>query len=71
MRVQYGFTRLEPASQNNQGEYDINVRRAPLAAQQKWLPASTVQGEGVFIELSPDALEEWSRRAAVKSAPSY
>ena len=66
VRVQYGFTRLEPASQNNQGEYDINVRRAPLAAQQKWLPASTVQGEGVFLELSPDVLEEWSRRAAVQ-----
>jgi len=66
VRVQYGFTRLEPANQNNQGEYDINVRRAPLSAKQGWLPASTVQGEGVFFELSPDALAEWSNRPVVQ-----
>ena len=67
VRVQYGFTRLEPASQNNQGEYDINVRRAPLSSNDNWLPATTVQGEGVFFELEPDALDEWSKRPAVQA----
>ena len=67
VRVQYGFTRLEPASQNNQGEYDINVRRAPLSSNDNWLPATTVQGEGVFFELAPDALREWSNRPAVQA----
>jgi hypothetical protein len=65
VRVQYGFTRLEPASQDNQGEYDINVRKAPLSVGEKWLPATTVQGEGVFIELSPSAIDEWTKRPAV------
>ena len=65
VRVQYGFTRLEPASQDNQGEYDINVRKAPLSFGKGWLPATTVQGEGVFLELSPSAISEWSNRPAV------
>lgn len=65
VRVQYGFTRLEPASQDNQGEYDINVRKAPLSSGKGWLPATTVQGEGVFLELSPKAIAEWSNRPAV------
>ena len=65
VRVQYGFTRLEPASQDNQGEYDINVRKAPLSSGKGWLPATTVQGEGVFLELSPDAINEWNKRPAV------
>ena len=65
VRVQYGFTRLEPASQDNQGEYDINVRKAPLSSDKGWLPATTVQGEGVFLELSPNAIAEWSNRPAV------
>jgi hypothetical protein len=65
VRVQYGFTRLEPASQDNQGEYDINVRRAPLSSDTGWLPANTIQGEGVFLELSPEAIAEWGNRPAV------
>jgi hypothetical protein len=65
VRVQYGFSRLEPASQDNQGEYDIHVRRAPLSSGLGWLPAATIQGEGVFLELAPKAIAEWSNRAAV------
>jgi hypothetical protein len=65
VRVQYGFTRLEPASQDNQGEYDIHVRRAPLSSGTGWLPATTIQGEGVFLELAPEAVAEWNNRSAV------
>ncbi len=67
VRVQFGFTRLEPASADNQGEPDsLDVRRAPLAVESQWLPAATVQGEGIFLELSPDALAAWSNRKAVQ-----
>lgn len=67
VRVQFGFTRLEPLSADNQGEYDsLDVKRAPLAATAQWLPAATVRGEGVFIELSEEAIEAWSKREAVK-----
>lgn len=68
VRVQFGFTRLEPASADNQGEPDsLDVRRAPLAVDAQWLPAATVQGEGIFVELCPDALEAWSNRRAVQA----
>ena len=67
VRVQVGFTRLEPASADNQGEPDsLDVRRAPLALDAAWLPAATVQGEGIFLELCPDAIERWSNRKAVQ-----
>jgi hypothetical protein len=68
VRVQFGFTRLEPASADNQGEPDsLDVRRAPLAIDAKWLPAASVQGEGIFLELCPDAVEEWSKRKPVQT----
>ncbi|MCA9625750.1 MAG: hypothetical protein KC731_42300, partial [Myxococcales bacterium] len=67
VRVQFGFTRLEPASSDNQGEPDsLDVRRAPLAAHAQWLPAATVQGEGIFLELCPDALAAWSNQKPVQ-----
>ncbi|MEQ9324751.1 MAG: DUF1998 domain-containing protein, partial [Polyangiaceae bacterium] len=67
VRVQFGFTRLEPASADNQGEPDsLDIRRAPLAVNAQWLPAATVQGEGLFLELDPKALHDWSNRKAVQ-----
>lgn len=67
VRVQFGFTRLSPPSADNQGEYDEEaVKRAPLAVDARWLPAATVQGEGVFFELSPEAIERWQERPAVR-----
>lgn len=67
VRVQFGFTRLEPASADNQGEPDsLDIRRAPLSVNAQWLPAATVQGEGLFLELDPEALHHWSNRPAVK-----
>lgn len=68
--VQFGFTRLEPVSADVNGEYDdvdLDVKRAPLSAREDWLPAATLQGEGVFFELDPAALDEWLKRPAVKA----
>lgn len=67
IRVQFGFTRLEPPSADNQGEYDeLRIRRAPLAVDARWLPAAVVRGEGIFLELCPDALDAWKKRKAVQ-----
>lgn len=63
--VQFGFTRLEPSSADLQGEVDLGVARAPLGASERWLPAATLQGEGVFFALDAEALEAWSKRPAV------
>ncbi|QQR91027.1 MAG: DUF1998 domain-containing protein [Myxococcales bacterium] len=68
VRVQFGFTRLEPPTADNQGEFDeLSIKRAPLSAGEKWLPATTVQGEGVFIQLSNKALDEWQQRSKVQA----
>ena len=66
VRVQVGFTRIAAASADNQGEFDPEVRRAKLAVTETWLPATTVQGEGVFFSLSPVAIAQWEKRPAVQ-----
>jgi hypothetical protein len=33
---------------------------------EKWLPAAEVRGEGVFIELDPDAVAAWEQRPSVQ-----
>ena len=68
VEVQLGFTRLEPVSADAQGQFDdvnIGVKRAPLAAEESWLPAATLQGEGIFFALDAAALEAWEKRPAV------
>ncbi|HEY3351701.1 MAG TPA: DUF1998 domain-containing protein [Polyangia bacterium] len=66
VRAQIGFTRLEPATPDLQGEYDLGVQSAPLALLKDWLPASEIRGEGVFMRLSEDAVQAWEARPAVK-----
>jgi hypothetical protein len=66
VRAQIGFTRLEPATANLQGEYDLGVRSAPLGLDTDWLPASEIRGEGVFVRLDESAVCAWEARRAVK-----
>ncbi len=71
IRVQVSFSRLDSISSTLQGEYDFEQAKkkpAPLmlpTGNQKWLPAAEVRGEGIFIELDEDAVQEWERRQAV------
>jgi hypothetical protein len=67
VRVQIGFTRLEPAMPDLEGEFDLEVQSAPLSLTQSWLPASEVRGEGVFVQLEEQAVWEWERRPAVQA----
>ncbi|MCB9708797.1 MAG: DUF1998 domain-containing protein [Myxococcales bacterium] len=68
VRAQFGFTRLEPPMADNQGEFDdLNIKAAPLSVKESWLPATTVQGEGLFLQLSSAAIAEWEARSAVKA----
>jgi MrfA Zn-binding domain len=66
VRTQIGFTRLEPATPDLQGEYDLGVQSAPLGLVTDWLPASEIRGEGVFIRLAEKTVVEWEARSAVK-----
>jgi hypothetical protein len=65
VRVQIGFTRLEPVSADLEGEFDLGVQSARLGLATDWLPATEIQGEGVFIQLDEAAVREWESRRAV------
>lgn len=73
VRVQVSFSRFDSVHADLQGEYDFardKVRPAALTlptGNEKWLPAAEVRGEGVFIELDPQALAAWEQRAAVQA----
>ena len=58
VRAVRGFTRINPP-----GEVDAI---APLSAGRlPWLPAIEVRGEGIFLALAEDRVQEWERRPAV------
>lgn len=65
VRVQIGFTRLEPVQPDLEGEFDLAVQSAPLSLTQSWLPATEVRGEGVFLELDAAAVWRWEQREEV------
>ena len=65
IRVQVGFTRLEPVTANLQGEYDLEVRSAALSQTKNWLPASEIRGEGILIVLDEALVQAWETRPAV------
>ena len=52
-----GFTRLEAAGD------DSLAQLAPLRrTKPDWVPAAEVRGEGLFLQLSEDAIADWLRR---------
>ena len=61
-----GFTRLEPAMRDIHGEYDTDVERADIALDPQWFPAIENRGEGVFVQLHTDAVDEWRAREGVR-----
>lgn len=67
VRAMIGFTRLEAATPNLQGEFDIGARPAKIARNASWLPATEIRGEGVFLAIDEDELQAWEQRDAVKA----
>jgi hypothetical protein len=61
-----GFTRFEAETPDIQGEYESDVERAEIAMQPAWFPAVENRGEGIFIQLRPDAVMQWLARQAVR-----
>ena len=66
VRVQVGFTRIEPVAPDLQGEYDLGVQTAALGLAQDWLPANELLGEGFFVQLDEEAVRAWEAREAVR-----
>lgn len=64
--AQLGFTRFEALSPDVDGELQMGVHAAPLARETSWLPAVENRGEGIFLQVRADAIEEWLRRPQVQ-----
>ncbi len=65
----YGFTRLEPAATDSDGDVEdihLAVTGAPIASRTDWLPAVEQFGEGLFIQFDPDWIDRWLARPAVR-----
>ena len=62
-----GFTRLEAAMRDIHGEYDTDVERAEIALEPSWYyPAIENRGEGVFVQLRSDAVDQWQHAPEVR-----
>ena len=64
--AQVSFTRFEPSYADIDGELNLNVQSAALAAEPRWFPAIENKGEGVFISFNPAAIDTWKATEAVK-----
>jgi hypothetical protein len=71
VRVQVSFSRFDSVGANLQGEFDFEGRKVKPAVltlptgNEKWLPAAEVRGEGIFVELDPQAIARWEKSPAV------
>jgi hypothetical protein len=61
-----GFTRFEAVMPDINGEYESDVERAQLASEPRWFPAIENRGEGVFVQLRAQALNDWLGHKGVK-----
>ena len=57
VRALTGFFRLRPSDNPD----------CPMAVDENWVPAIPIHGEGVFLRLVPDALDEWDQQGMVQS----
>lgn len=62
-----GFTRLEAVMPDINGEYDTDVERAQIALEPSWFPAVENRGEGIFVQLRAEAVDDWLTRPAVQA----
>ncbi len=60
-----GFTRFEAVTPDINGEYETDVERAQIALEPTWFPAVENRGEGLFVQLSAQAVNSWLAREAV------
>jgi hypothetical protein len=63
--AQVGFTRFEPPT-TDLDELKLEVKRADLAREVTWLPATEIHGEGVLLSFKREKLDAWLKRPAVK-----
>jgi hypothetical protein len=62
-----GFTRFDAAGPDIRGELDLDVERAPLVVDPKWMPAVENRGEGLFIQFDEAAIKAWEEKPEVQA----
>ena len=63
VRVLVGFTRLEAAGDDSLSQLAPLRRTKP-----DWVPAAEVRGEGLFLQISEDAIADWLKRCGTLDA---
>ena len=66
VRALTAFSRFEAVMPDINGEYDTDVELAQLAVEPEWFPATENRGEGIFLQLRPEAVRSWLARDAVR-----
>jgi hypothetical protein len=66
-----GFTRFDFPSAEIDGELEIDVQRAPISLDAKWVPVTENRGEGVFLKFNPDAVESWLASKGVQERSAH
>ena len=67
VRALAGFTRFEASGPDINGELEIGVKRAALARDTSWVPATEIRGEGVFIQFKKSEIDAWTNRPKVQA----
>lgn len=63
VRALIGFTRIGSPGDFNDPDELPPERLAPLSrGQSRWIPASEVRGEGLFVHFKEDAIQKWLRK---------
>ena len=65
-RVLRGFTRVYPENDMDNATLQNLMRVSPPDKGERWLPGYVVHGEGVFLQLNEERLQEWEAREDVK-----
>ena len=67
VRALLSFTRIESKGDFADAAFVDDGRGTPLSrSSPTWLPASEVKGEGLFLQVREDALQEWENRSEVR-----
>jgi len=67
VRALLGFTRIESNADFAEATILVDGRLTRLSRESsRWLPASEVRGEGIFLRIREDALANWQSKAEVR-----
>ncbi len=62
-----GFARIDAVGELTDPDQQVLVRTAPLSrSKPKWLPATELRGEGIFIRFDEQSIQAWERQDAVR-----